>query len=292
MAENLPHAIAQAREAATFAALIDAARRRQLATQQRSPLTPRFLLESAHSMAGHMAMSEERMQDCLAPMALWQLYLPSTLSTTIWDFAAVREQMPWSYERVRATLAEVEARPQLVSTVFHMALFPLICTLIGVVWRDLHQGPLHLLVANRNMGWLRLENSRWIGNTVEVIKTDAAGLRQLLAGLKAGSIRRLLILADGPHAPGTPGARTLDGISPTLGIRTTLLSKIHALGIPIIPFTHEWEADRLIVTPRPILEPTGLSESQTIDQIIRHIEGLLHRHPEQWLNWSAARIRT
>jgi hypothetical protein len=274
------------RETATFAALIETARRRQ----EKSPLASRLVLESAQSMAKHMVMSEERMQACLEPMALWQLYLPSALS--IWDLDGVREHMPWSYERVRAALLETEARPQVVSTVFHMAIFPLICTLVGSVWRDMHQGPLHLLVASRNMGWFKVGQNRWVGDAIEVVSTDPAGLRKLMGGLKDGSIRRLLILADGPHAPGRPGARALDGVSPALAIRTALFSKIHALGIPLVPITHEWDADRLVVTPRPVLEPAALAESETIDAVVSHVEGLLHRHPEQWLNWSAARIRT
>jgi hypothetical protein len=292
MADSFADGAAEAREAAAFAALIETARRRRQAAYERSPLPPRFLLESAQSMAAHMAMSEGRMQACLAPMALWQLYLPSALGAEIWDFAAVREHMPWSYERVRVALAAMESRPQVVSTVFHMAAFPLICVLIGAVWRDMHDGPLHLLVAGRNMAWFRLDNNRWVGGAVEVMSTDPAGLRQLMAGLKTGSIRRLLILADGPQAPGTSGAHALDGVSPALGIKTTLLAKIHALGIPLAPITHEWDESRLVVTPRPVLDPATLSETETIDAVVRHIEDLLHRHPEQWLNWSAARIRT
>ncbi|CAN7550497.1 hypothetical protein LJR219_003941 [Phenylobacterium sp. LjRoot219] len=292
MAETFAAPTAQAREAAAFAALIDTARRRQQAAYAKSPQTPRFLLESAQSMAAHMAMSERRMQDCLSPMALWQLYLPSALGAATWDFAAVREHMPWSYERVRAALAALESRPQVVSTAFHMAAFPLVCVLIGAVWRDMHVGPLHLLVAGRNMAWLRLDANRWVGDAVQVLNTNPSGLRQLMSGLKTGSIRRLLILADGPQAPGAPGTRALEGVSPALGIRTTLLAKIHALGIPLAPFTHEWEADRLVVTPRPALDPTTLSDTGSIDAVVGHVEELLRRHPEQWLNWSAARIRT
>jgi hypothetical protein len=292
LAEDLALATAEAREAATFIALVEAARRRQQAAQEKSPLPPRFLLEAAQSMAAHMAMSEQAMQDGLADMALWQLYLPSALGVDTWDFAAVREHMPWSYERVRAALAPLESRPQVVSTVFHAAAFPLICVLIGAVWRDMHDGPLHLLVASRNMAWFRTDKNRWVGDEIEVLSTSPAGLRQLLAGLKQGSIRRLLILADGPQAPGTQGARALAGISPTLGIKTTLLAKIHALGITLAPFTHEWETNRLVVTPRAPLHPATLGETETIDTVVRHIEDLLRRHPEQWLNWSAARIRT
>jgi hypothetical protein len=283
---------AEAQEAATFAALFDAARRRQQAAREKSPLIPRFLMESAQSMAGHMAMSDARMQECLGPMALWQLYLPSLFSTTLWDFAAIRRGLPWSYEQARLALEPLRDRPQLVLTVFHMAMFPLVSTLLGTVLRDLDEGPLHLLVASRNMGFLRVGHNRWINDEIEVVSTDSAGLRQLLAGLKDGSIRRLLILADGPQAPGRPGTRALDQVSPTLGIRTSLLSKIHDLGIPAVPFTHEWEHDRLVITPGPLLDPARLSEAESIDAIVGHIEERLRRHPEQWLNWSAARIRT
>lgn len=290
MVEDSADSAPQAREAAIFADLIGAARARQRAAQQKSPLISGLVREGAQSMAQHMAMSEERMGDCLSPMALWQLYLPSALS--IWDFDGVRENMPWSYGRVRQALAKVEARPQVVSTVFHMAIFPLICALVGAAWREMHQGPLHLLVAGRNMGWLKVGKNGWVEDAVEVVSTSPSGLRQLLGGLKNGSIRRLLILADGPQTPGRQGTRALEGVSPTLGITTALFSKIHALDIPVVPITHEWEADRLIVTPRPVLEPEALSESQSIDAVVGHVEGLLHRHPEQWLNWSAARIRT
>jgi hypothetical protein len=292
MAEDLIHSAARAREAETFAALIEAARLRQQAAHQRSPLTPRFLLEGAQAMAAHMAMSKERVQACLGPMALWQLYLQSAIGANTWDFAAVRENMPWSCERVRAALAPLEARPQLVSTVFHMAAFPLICVLIGTVWRDMHDGPLHLLVASRNMGWFRLESNRWVRDEIEVVNTDVAGLRQLVAGLRNGSIRRLLILADGPQSPRTPGTRALNGVSPRLGIKTTLLSKIHRMGIPLAPVTHEWDAGGLLVTPRPLLDPAILDEAETLNAVVRHIEDLLRRHPEQWLNWNAPRIRT
>jgi hypothetical protein len=291
MAEDLANTAARAREAATFAALIDTARQRQQAAHEKSPLTPRFLLDSAQSMAAHMAMSQQHMRERLAPMALWQIHLQSALGAATWDFAAVREHMPWSYERVRVALAAMESRPQVVSTIFHVAAFPLICVLIGAVWRDMHDGPLHLLVASRNMAWFRLDRNRWVGDAGEVLGTDPAGLRQLMTGLKTGSISRLLILADGPQAPGTPGARALDGVSPALAIKTTLLAKIQALGIPLAPITHEWDASGLVVTPRPMLDPATLSQTETIDAVVGHLEDQLRRHPEQWMNWSAARMR-
>ena len=292
MAEDLAHQAAEAREAANFRARMATARERQYTADARAPGTARFLLASARSMAAHMAMSEQRMQDCLAPMALWQLYLPSALNADIWDFAAVREQMPWSYERVRTALAPLKTRPQLVSTLFHMAAFPLVAVLVGAVWRDMHDGPLHLLVARQNMSWFRVGNNRWVSDAVTLIGTDPTGLRQLVAGLNNGSIRRLLILADGPHVAGGPATRTLHGISPTLAIKTMLLARLHTLGIPLVAITHEWDEDRLVVTTRVPLDPAVLGQADTIDAIVGHLEDLLRRHPEQWLNWSAASIRT
>lgn len=292
MTETFEERTAEAREAAALATLIEAARRRQQFALETAPPAPRFLLESARSMAAHMGMPERRMRQGLEPMALWQLYLPSALGAQAWDFAAVRERLPWSYARVRGALAAMQGRRQVVSAVFHMAGFPLVCTLVGAAWRDLHEGPLHLLVASRNLGWFRLERNRWVGEAVEVLDTGPAGLRRLVAGLKTESIRRLLILADGPHAPGSPGARALGRVSPALAIRTTLLAKIHELGIPLLPITHQWDAGRLAVTPRPALDPASLSGTETIDAVVGHLEELLLRHPEQWLNWSAASLRT
>ena len=283
---------ARARESEVFAALIAAARQRQREAQAQSPLAPRFLLENARAMATHLGLPEQRMQDCLAAMGLWQLYLQSAVGARRWDFAAVRDAMPWSYERLRAALLPLQSRAQVVHTAFHMAAFPLVCALIGTVWRDLYGGPLHLLVASRNMGWFRLEGSRWVGEMVELVSTEPAGLRRLMAGLRQGTIRRLLILVDGPQAPGAPGTRALAGISPALGIRTALLAKLHALGIPLVPVTHEWEEAGLVVTPQPPLEPSVLAEAGYVSAVATHIEGLLRRHPEQWLNWNAARIRT
>jgi hypothetical protein len=280
----------QVREAATFSDLIDAARLRQRGATSAAP--PRFILEGAQSMASHLALSEEDLQASLAPLAFWQLHMPATIGASTWDFAAVRERLPHAYAQVRAALEPLESRPQLVSTVFHMAAFPLVCSLIGAAWRDIHDGPLHALMAARNMGWLRLGGNRWVLDTVEVISTDPAGLRQLARGLKDGSIRRLLILPDGPHRPGTPGVRALEGVSAGLGVKTTLISRIHGMGIPIAPFIHEWEDGALRVTPRPVLDRTTHDEAQVMGIMAGHIEDLLRRRPEQWLNWNAARLRT
>jgi hypothetical protein len=271
-----------------LAGLIAAARSRERNTAS----APRFILEGAQAMASHMALTEETLQASLAPMAFWQLHLPATLGTAPWDFTAVRERLPHAYATVREALEPLESRPQLVSTVFHMAGFPLVCALIGAVWRDMRAGPLHVLMAARNMGWLRLGANRWVLDAAEVISTDPAGLYQLARGLKDGAIRRLLILPDGPHRPGIPGVRALEGVSAGLGVKTTLISTIHRLEIPIAPFSHEWEDGVLRVTPRPVLDPATHGEARTIDIMTGHIEDVLRRRPEQWLNWNAARLRT
>ncbi|MET0338607.1 MAG: hypothetical protein ABW063_12705 [Caulobacter sp.] len=282
----------RARQAEAFAALSGVARSRQRQVDDAGSPPPRFILEAAQSMAEHMAAPQERMASSRAQMAFWQQHMPSAIGATTWNFEAVREAMPVSYQAVMAALEPLEGRPQLVSTVFHMAAFPLVCTLIGAAWRQLHDGPLHLLMAARNLGWLRLGGNRWILDHGHVIGTSAAGLRQLTAGLKDGSIKRLLILPDGPHRPGPPGVRALHGVSETLGIKTALLSRLHAMGIPVVPFTHEWNDDALEITPRPMLDPAILDETQTIDAVVTYIEDLLGRRPEQWLNWNAARLRT
>jgi hypothetical protein len=290
MIEDLDEAAAKAREAKTFEALIEAARQRQRAAEEKAPIS-RFVLESAQSMSRHMAMSAQDMQDRLPRMALWSLYLQSALGAQVWDFETVRREMPWSYARVRAALAALESRPQLVAAVFHMAAFPLVSALVGSAWRGLHDGPLHLLVASRNMGWFRLGHNRWIPEAADLVSTDAEGLWRLLAGLRDGSITRLLILTDGPHAPGTPGTHALESACPSLAIKTSLITILHTLGIPLLPITHAWEVDRLIVTPRPVLDPKVMSQAETIKAMVMHTEALLRRHPEQWLNWNAAGIR-
>lgn len=288
MVETPAASLTQAREAESLAELIAAARSRQRAAKG----APRFILEGAQAMASHMALSEDAMQASLAPMAFWQLHLPAALGAAPWDFAAVRERLPHAYARVREALEPLEKHPQVVSTVFHMAGFPLICALIGAVWRDMRAGPLHVLIAARNMGWLRLGANRWVLDAGEVISTDPAGLYQLARGLKDGAIQRLLILPDGPHRPGAPGGRALEGLSAGLGVKTTLISTIKRLGIPIAPFGHEWSDDALLVTPHPVLDPSTHGDAEAIDIMTGYIEDALRRRPEQWLNWNAARLRT
>src|SRR5262245_36569010 len=166
-----------------------------------------------------------------------------------------------------------------------MALFPLVASILVPSVAEAHGERGHVLVAQQNMMWLRTEAGRWVPETADVISTDARGLRQLHAGLRRGSIRRLLILVDGPHRPG-PGTHPLTSISSTLGFKTGLLRKIIEMRIPILPLTHVWGDSRLELEWQPLLpdEPEA-----GVATIARLIESLLRRRPEQWLNWAAAR---
>src|SRR5690606_23116916 len=117
-------------------------------------------------------------------------------------------------------------------------------------------------VASQNLGWLRFANSRWVLESAVVLSTSPAGLRQMLAGLENGTIRRLLIMVDGPCQPGPRGTHALAGISSALGFRTSILTRIRALGIAVQPFTHVWEHQRLVVTARQCLgsDPADVSD--------------------------------
>src|SRR5690606_439858 len=115
------------------------------------------------------------------------------------------------------------------------------CSLVGAAMRSQHDGPLHMVVATRNLGWLQLEHSRWVREAATVLGTHPQDLRKLMQGLRSGEIRRLLILADGPHPPGQVGVRALSGISAALGFRTPLLERMHALGVPLRSIPHYWE---------------------------------------------------
>lgn len=281
---------AQEVEAATLSALFNAAQQSQQAQQGRA--TPRFLLEAARSMAAHLNLDDAQMQQSLDALALWQWHLPTAMAGSRWDFAMVRERLPASFACMQQALLPHEARPQVVAAAFHMAAFPLICSLVGAAWRSMHTGPLHMVIATHNLGWLRRDHSSWIGEHATIIGTQPQDLRRLLAGLRAGEIRRLLILVDGPHAPGRAGTRALTGVSATLGFRTALLERIHALGIPLLPFTHHFAAQQLVVQPQPLLDPQQLDADATVAAVANHIETLLRAQPAQWLNWAAARIRT
>ena len=75
------------------------------------------------------------------------------------------------------------------------------------------------------------------------------------------------------------------------------MARILNMGIPMRPITHYWESDSLILEWHPFLNhpprPDGnRAREEAISVVASLIEGLLRRHPEQWLNWSAAGLRT
>jgi hypothetical protein len=191
----------------------------------------------------------------------------------------------------------LESRSQVVIAAFHTAALPLVGALAAAALADVRSGPRHLLISKGNMGWLRLAGGRWVLEAAEIIPTDPAGLRRLMSGLKSGAITRLMILVDGPHAPGGRGTRALASLSPALGFRTGLLTTILSMGIPIQPLTHVWESNALSLTWHPLLDPAGADECDRaaehgVSTVAASIEGLLRSQPEQWLNWTAASIRT
>jgi hypothetical protein len=287
---------AKAHETALLETLFASARRLQMASEAKSPIAPRFLLEAARSMARHMGMPDPRMKACLPSMAFWQIFLPSALAGDTSWFTEPGLHMPWSFESVRDGVAEVETWPQVVFAGFHMVAFPLIAAMLGAACKGLHNGP-HVLVARRNMGWLRIESGRWAFEAGEVISTDPAGLRRLIAGLRSGEIQRLVILVDGPHPPASRGTRALSNVSPTLGFKTGLLTRILSMGIPVRPLTHFWESNHLQVKWHALLDPArdrgGIDAAEHgIATLASLFEDLLRRHPEQWLNWAAASLRT
>lgn len=287
---------AKARELASVETLFASARRLQLASEAKSPLPSRFLLEGARSMARHMGMSDGQRQAFLPSLGFWQIFLPSALAGDTSWFTEPGFHMPWSFESVRDGVVEMEPWSQAVFASFHMAAFPLIGAMLGAACAALRcRG--HVLVARRNMGWLRLAGGQWAFKAAEVIGTDPAGLRRLMAGLRSGEIERLLILVDGPHPPAARGTRALSNISPTLGFKTGLLSSILSMGIPVRPITHFWESNQLQVKWQSVLEPArergGISAAEHgIATAALLIEDLLRTHPEQWLNWAAASLRT
>jgi len=279
---------AKAREAATLETLFASAHSLQQASEARSPLPPRFLLASAQTMARHLGMTDGEMKARLPSMAFWQMFLPSALAGDTSYFTEARFRLPCSFECVREGLIEMESLPQVVIAAFHMAAVPLIGALLAQAYAGLEGSRGHVLVSKRNIGWLQRESSRWTFDAVEIIGTDPQGLRRLMDGLKRGEITRLLILVDGPHPPGSRGTRALSDISPTLGFKTSLLTRILSMGIPIRPLTHVWEPDGLSLKWRPFLGPTD----DGVSMVASLIEGLLRSHPEQWLNWAAASLRT
>jgi hypothetical protein len=271
-----------AAEARTIDAWFSAARLRQ--TQYVGPSPPRMIAEDVRTMAEYMGMTTAEAEAAAPSMAFWQMFLPSALGGDRANFMDVRTRLPRSFDIVRQGVARAGSHRQLVVAAFHMAAFPLLAALLAAAGGERGERG-HVLVSHRNMPWLQLEAGRWVSEVADVISTDARGLFRLVAGLEDGSIRRLLMLVDGPHRPGT-GTHALTGISPALGFKTGLLRALLEMHIPVLPLTHAWSANGLEIAWQPPLADDPAAGIATTAALI---ESLVRRHPEQWLNWAAAR---
>jgi hypothetical protein len=270
-------------EARTIDAWLAAARLRQ--SQYIGPAPPRLVAENIRTMADYMGMTPTAAEAAAPSMAFWQMFLPAVVGGDPANFTDVRTRLPRSFGIVRDGVARVASHPQLVFAAFHMTAFPLLAAMLVPAVFDEHGERGHVLVAQRNMVWLRTDSGRWVPEVADVISTDSRGLRRLHSGLRDGSIRRLLILVDGPHRPG-PGTHPLTSVAPALGFKTALLRKLLGMHIPVLPLTHAWGANGLELEWRPLLaDDPGAGIATTAGLI----ESLLRRHPEQWLNWAAAR---
>jgi hypothetical protein len=270
------------REAGTIDAWLTAARQRQ--STHVGPMPPRVIAENARMMAAYMGMTPAAAAEAAMGMAFWQMFLPSVMAKDPANFTEVRRRLPRSFEIVRSGVSRAAEHRQLVYAAFHMTGFPLLAAMLIPSVGEVHGERGYVLVAQQNMAWLRTDAGRWVTELADVISTDTRGLR-LHAGLRDGSIRRLLILVDGPHRPG-PATHPLTTLSPTLGFKTALIRKLIEMQIPILPVTHRWNAEGLEIEWQPLLEGDAAAGIATTAGLI---ESLLRRHPEQWLNWAAAR---
>lgn len=270
-------------EARTLEGWFTAARLRQ--SQHNGPMPPRSMVEAVRTMAGYLGMTPSEAEAAGPEMAFWQMFLPSVMGSDRANFADVRERMPRSFSVVRDGVAAHSAPPQLIYAAFHMVGFPLLAAMLIPAVGEVHRSRGHVLVAHRNMAWLKTDSGRWVAELADVISTDPRGLRQLQTGLRDGSIRRLLILVDGPHRPG-PDTHPLTSIAPTLGFKTALLRKLVEMRIPVLPVTHCWGANGFEVQWQPLLPEDPAAAFATTAELV---ESLFRRHPEQWANWSAAR---
>jgi hypothetical protein len=262
------------------------ARRRQV--QHVAPAASALVSRSADAMARHRQLASAQIEMLKPSLAFWQMFLPSALGSDPLNFTDVRARLPHSFNLVRRGVAAVAGRQQAVFAAFHMAAFPIVAAMLAAAAIDEHGEPGHVLIARRNVGWLRLDAGRWVQQLGRVIATDPRGLRQLQAGLGDGSIRRLLILVDGPHAAATPGTHVLDGI-PTIGFKTGLLDRLMAMRIPVVPLAHAWESERLALEWHPAID--AMSDRDGRAAIARVIDDLLRRYPDQWLNWASPSLR-
>jgi hypothetical protein len=281
---SAPEGDAPRREAAAVGKLLANARQRGA-----KAAPPRFLGPAANTMARHTGIVEENRDELLSEMALWQLHLPAALGAEDRLFHHPERYFPHSYRIAHEVLAEVRDMPLFVMAAFHMACFPFLAALLAQATTETTGRQGHVLIAQRNAAWLDLPGGRWVREVANVLLTSQGDLRRLLVGLRTGEVRRLLILSDGPQPPGTRGVRLLDGISPTLGFGDGLLRRLLEVRAPVRPISHVWSDDRLELRWHPFLPA---DPDAGVDAYATLLEDLLRRHPEQWLNWAAASVRT
>lgn len=267
-------------EAGTIAAWFAAAHQKQA---QFGPAAPRSIAGSAQMLVDVMGLTAPQAEAAPDAMAFWQLFLPSVLGSDPTNFTDARTRLPRTYELVHRGVADAAAHPQLVFLAFHMAGLPLLGAMVASSVAGVHEEFVHVLVGRRNLMWLRTDAGGWVESLGDVIATDSRGLRRLQTGLREGSIRRLLVLVDGPHTRG-PQTHPLMSMTPWLGFKTALLRRLFELEIPVLPVTHFWDAQGLQIEWQPLLDPaTGIATTADL------IESLLRRDPTQWLNWAAVR---
>jgi hypothetical protein len=241
---------------------------------------------AVRTMGRHLEYSESKTAALLEPAILHQVFLPPVLGAQQTMLAEIPRYLPLSFERMRSHVAAQQSSGPGVVLLFHFSGLPIIGSLLNQAWRA--RGLLHprLLIAPRNAAWLNHEHARWLREAAEIIVADRTGLRKLMTGLLHGDISHLVLLADGPHDPAVSRAAPVAGI-PGLGFRTGLLRWLLSSGIAVVPLIHYWEGERLHFEWRDPLPPENGVES-----VARLIGELLRSHPEQWLNWPAASLRT
>lgn len=278
----------EAVEAAFLHTLFDQAEQAREAFRARGAYPPRSVAGGVRGMAAHLGLSEREAARRLDDSALYQCFLPSALAADPRNFTETAARLPASAAIVREKMAGLKAHPQFMVLVFHMSGMPCVGMLASEVCSTLYGGPRHCLIAPRNAAWLNHEKSRWLSGRVEMVVADRPGLRRLVAGLRDGTVLRLAAMIDGPQPPGRPGVHALAGVSPALGFRTGILRCVLELGIPVLPLAHWWDSGRLALEWGPLLRDPG----DGVDTVAGIIEDLLRRRPEQWLNWTAASLRT
>lgn len=269
-----------------FAGLFAEARRTMTEASQRKPYPPRILLASLRTMGRHLEYSEAETAALVEPAILHQFFLPPVLGANQRILAEVPRHLPDSFERMHSHVSAQQYTRPVVVLLFHFSGLPIVGSLLNHAWLASGFVNRRLLIAPRNASWLNHEHARWLREAGETIVADRAGLRKLMTGLRNGGISHLILLADGPHDPATSGATPVAGI-PSLGFRTGLLHWLLSSGITVIPLIHYWEGERLHFEWR---DP--LSQENGIESVAKLIGELLRRHPEQWLNWPAASLRT